>query len=70
MNIKEIEKYLEKRIGKLTDAQFESFLSNYDNNEKEMFRNMRFWEKMKTDKEFYKTVEQTLAKETYKYFNN
>lgn len=59
-----------KELVKLTNEQFERLLSNYDDNEKEMFRDMRFWEKMKTDKGFYKTVEQTLAKETYKYFNN
>lgn len=59
-----------KELGRLTDAQFENFLLNYDDNEKEIFRNIRFWEKMKTGKEFYNKVEQALAKETYKYFNN
>lgn len=60
---------IENIIANMSDERFEKFCELFSTKEKEMFKQIRFWHKMQNDKDFYKKVEQEIAKEIYRDFN-
>ena len=51
-----------KELVKLTEEQFEQFLSEFSKDEQEMFCRMRGLYKLMTDKKFYDEVQNAIAK--------
>lgn len=65
--MKELEA-IKNTVGNMSDERFEKICELFSTKEKEMFQQIRFWHKMQNDKDFYKKVEQEIAKEIYRDF--
>lgn len=66
--MKELEN-IKNTIGNMSDEHFEEFLQNFNDDEKAIFNQMRFWYKMQNNSEFCKQVESEIARMTYRGIN-
>ena len=57
---------MSKALAGMNEESFEMFLTNFNDEEKEMFCKMRSLYKLMADKKFYNDVQNAVAKEIWK----
>ena len=57
---------MSKALAGISEESFEKFLTNFNQEEKEMFCKMRGLYKLMTDEKFYNDVQNAVAKEIWK----